>query len=139
MRGARPLSGFCEVELSASPQSILAYMFDPLSALSLYRQLEALDKTLSKIKSDDVTNQFLAAYMNQESFNHILKQVTEQCADSPQYLKSFGHLEPAEIPKGADRSAYPRFVAKVQMLKQAVGAFIEVAMPSEQKRQIGFK
>jgi len=42
-------------------------------------------------------------------------------------------IEPAKIPQGADRSAYPRFLAKVQMLKQAVGAFIELAMSSEQK------
>jgi len=114
-------------------------MFDGLSAVSLYRQLEALDNSLSKIKSDDVTSQFLAAYMNQGSFNHILKQVREQAADAPEYLKSFSHIEPAEIPKGADRGAYPKFLAKVQMLKQAVGAFIELAMSSEQKRQIGFR
>jgi len=109
-------------------------MLDLLSALSLYRQLEALDSSLSKIKSDDVTNQFLAAYTSQESFNHVLRQVTEQCADSPEYLKSFSHLAPAKIPKGADRSAYPRFVAKVQMLKQAVGAFIELTMTPDQKK-----
>jgi hypothetical protein len=113
-------------------------MIDGLSALSLYRQLEALDSNLSNIKGD-VTSEFLAAYSNQESFNHTLKQVTEQCADSPEFLKSFSHIEPAKIPKGADRSAYPRFLAKVQMLKQAVGAFIELAMSSEQKRQIGFR
>ncbi len=114
-------------------------MFDALSALSLYRQLEALDNSLSKIKSDDVTNQFLGAYLNQESFNHILQQVRDQCAGAPEYLKSFSHIEAAKIPKGADRSAYPRFLAKVQMLKQAVGAFIELAMSSEQKSQIGFR
>jgi|HubBroStandDraft_3_1064219.scaffolds.fasta_scaffold13608_5 hypothetical protein len=114
-------------------------MFDALSALSLYRQLEALDNNLSKIRGDDVTNQFLAAYTNQASFNHILEQVTEQCADSPEYLKSFSHIKPAKVPKGADRSVYPGFLAKVQMLKQAVGAFIELAMSSEQKTQIGFR
>jgi len=114
-------------------------MFDALSALSLYRQLEALDRNLSKIGDGDVANQFLAAYTNQASFNHMLKQATEQCADSPEYVKSFSHIKPAKIPKGADRSVYPRFLAKVQMLKQAVGAFIELAMSSEQKRQIGFR
>jgi len=114
-------------------------MFDALAALSLYRQLEALDNSLSKIKSDDVRRQFEAAYANQESFNHILKQVTEQCSDYPEYLKSFSHIEPAQIPKGGNRVVYPRFVASVQMLKQAVGAFIELAMSSEQKSQIGFR
>jgi hypothetical protein len=67
-------------------------MMDALSALSLYRELEALDTGLSKIRGDDVTGQFMAAYTNQESFNHILKQVTEQCADSPEYLKSFSRV-----------------------------------------------
>ena len=113
-------------------------MIDALSALSLYRQLEALENNLSNVKEDPF-NQFMAAYTNQTSFNHILNQIREQCADSPEYLKSFSHIEPANIPKGADRSVYPRFLAKVQMLKQAVRAFIELAMSSEQKRQVGFR
>ena len=113
-------------------------MIDALSALSLYRQLEALENNLSNVKSD-VTREFLAAYNNQGSFNHILTQITEQCGDAPEYLKSFSHIEPADIPKGADRSGLPQVLAKVQMLRQAIGAFIELAMSSEQKKQIGFR
>ena len=113
-------------------------MIDALSALSLYRQLEALEENLRVVKGDAVC-QFMAAYKNQGSFNHILNQITEQCADAPDYLKSFSHIEPAEIPKGLNRSVYQRFLAKVQMLKQAIGAFIELAMPPEQKKQIGFR
>ncbi len=113
-------------------------MIDSLSALSLYRQLEALENYLTNVK-DDKVDQFLAALNNQTSFNHILNVITEQCQDAPEYLKSFAHIESASIPKGLDNSAYPRFFAKVQMLKQAVGAVIELSMPPEQKRQIGFR
>ncbi|MGB6830612.1 MAG: hypothetical protein WBE41_21375 [Terracidiphilus sp.] len=119
-------------------RGILLGMIDALSALSLYRQLHALEENLRAVK-DDPVSQFMAAYKNQGSFNHILSQITEQSADAPDYLKSFSHIEPADIPKGLNRSAYPRFLAKVQMLKQAIGAFIELALPPEQKKQIGFK
>jgi len=117
---------------------ILQCMIDALSALSLYRQLEALEENLRAVKDDSV-DQFMAAYKNQGSFNHILNQITEQSTDAPDYLKSFSHIEPADIPKGLNHSVYPRFLAKVQMLKQAIGAFIELAMPPEQKKQIGFR
>jgi hypothetical protein len=113
-------------------------MIDGLAALSLYRQLEALEKNLSNVK-DDYVDQFMAAYTNQMSFNHILKQITEQCGDAPEYLKSFSHIEPAAIPKGAKRYVYQRFLAKVQMLKQAVGTVIELTLSSEQKREVGFR
>lgn len=112
-------------------------MVDGLTALSLYRQLEALEQNLSTAKGN-LVNEFMAAYMNQASFNHILKQVKEQCEGADEYLASLQHIEPADIPKGADRSVYPRFLAKVQMLKQAVGAVVELGLSPEQKRSIGF-
>jgi len=52
-------------------------MIEALSALSLYRQLEALEENLRSVKDDSV-DQFMAAYKNQGSFNHILNQITEQ-------------------------------------------------------------
>jgi len=113
-------------------------MIDVLSALSLYRQLDALEVVLNSAGKDYV-NQFMAAYTNQESFNHILNQVRSQCEDAPQYLASFSHIETALIPKGADRSVYPRFLGKVQMLKQAIGALLELTATAEQKKQIGFR
>ena len=129
--------------LHASPGSrddknILLSMIDTLSALSLYRQLEALENNLRNVK-EDIVSQFLAAYHNQASFNHILQQITEQCADAPKYLQTFSHIESADIPKGSDRSAYPRLIAKVQMLKQAVGALLEYAASPEEKKKIGFE
>ena len=117
--------------------AILPEMIDVLSALSLYRQLEALELTLTSQK--DVTGQWMTAYTNQNSFNHILSQITSQCEDAPQFLASFSHIEPADIPKGGNRAVYPRFLAKVQMLKQAVGALVELSASSEQQRQMGFK
>lgn len=112
-------------------------MIDPLSALSLYRQLEGLDKVLGDMKGDFV-NEFMSAYTNQGSFNHILEQMREQCSDAQEYFRSFQHIAKVNIPKGADRSAYPRFVAQVQMLKQALHAILELALTSDQKQRIGF-
>lgn len=116
-------------------------MIDPLSALSLYRQLEGLEETLKHAAGsprDTFVNQFLSALHSQDAFNHILSEITEQCADSPQYLRSFSHIKPVNIPRGADRSAYPRFFAQVQMLKQAVRALLELAFTPEEKQKIGF-
>lgn len=111
-------------------------MIDALSALSLYRQLEGLEEILKNADAN-VTSQWFAAYTNQASFNHILEEITAQCVDAPEYLKSFSHIERADIPKGGDRSVYPRFLAQVTMLKRAIGAFLEQPIP-EQKNRIGF-
>jgi hypothetical protein len=111
-------------------------MIDALSALSLYRQLEGLEEVLKNADAN-VTSQWFTAYTNQASFNHILEQITEQCADAPEYLSSLSHIERADIPKGGDRSVYPRFLAQVTMLKRAVGALLEQPIP-EQKNRIGF-
>lgn len=113
-------------------------MIDALSALSLYRQLEGLEDALKK-SGDDQVNQFLAAYNGQEAFNSILTQTTEQCADAPEYLRSLSHIKPVQIPKGADRSAYPRFLTQVKMLRQAIGALLEYTLTQEQRERIGFK
>ena len=114
-------------------------MIDVLTALSLYRQLDALDSTLTAAAGEkDVTRQFFAAYTNQEAFNHILEQVRSRCQDAPDYLASFAHIEAVDIPKGADRAAYPRFLGKVKGLKSALGALLEMTATPEQKQQIGF-
>ena len=113
-------------------------MIDTLSALSLYRQLEGLESIVTAAKGE-VLREWMVAYTNQDSFNHILNQVTSQCGDAPQYLASFSHIEPENIPKGGDRSVYPRFSAKVMMLRQAVGALLEMTATPEQKQQIGLK
>jgi hypothetical protein len=115
-------------------------MIDVLTALSLYRQLDALDSTLKTAAgNNNVTAQFLAAYNNQDTFNHILEQVRSRCQDAADYLASFSHIEPITIPKGADRSAYPRFLGKVQGLKSALGALLEITATPEQRREIGFR
>jgi hypothetical protein len=113
-------------------------MIDTLSALSLYRQLEGLESIVNAAKGD-VLKEWMAAYGNQGSFNHILKQVTSQCNDAPEYLASLSHIEPENIPKGGDRSVYPRLSAKVTMLRQAVGALLDLTTSAEQKKQIGFQ
>ena len=112
-------------------------MIDTLSALSLYRQLEALDKSLTAVK-DDTVSQFLAAFKNQDAFNQILALVKDKCSDAPEYLQTFAHIEQVTIPKGADRSAYLKFLSSVQMLKSAVGALLEFAATPDEKKRIGF-
>jgi hypothetical protein len=107
-------------------------MIDALSARSLYKQLEGLEATLTHVKGG-VANEWMAAFTNQQSFNHILQQISEQCADAPDYLRSLSHITPANIPPGGDRSVYPRFLAQVQMLKNAIGALLEYAPPEERK------
>jgi hypothetical protein len=111
-------------------------MIDKLSALSLYRQLEGLEEVLKNVDAN-VTSQWSAAYTNQSSFNHVLEQITEQCIDAPDYLRGLSHIQRADIPKGADPSVYPRFLAQVTMLKRAVGALLEQPI-QEQKNRIGF-
>jgi len=111
-------------------------MIDALSARSLYRQLEGLEATLTHVECN-VASQWFAAYTNQQSFNHILEQITEQCADAPDYLRSISHITAANIPQGADRAVYPRFLAQVQMLKNAIGALLEFS-PPEEPRKMGF-
>jgi hypothetical protein len=127
------------VDAAAPPKVAAGYnaiMIDALSALSLYRQLEGLEDVLKNADAN-VTSQWFVAYTNQASFNHILEQITEQCADAPEYVRSLSHIERADIPKGGDRSVYPRFLAQVTMLKRAVGALLEQPIP-EQKNRIGF-
>lgn len=114
-------------------------MIDVLTALSLYRQLEALDTRLIAVGGRSVIDQFLTAYHNQGDFNHILSEVRSRCTDAPDYLATIGHIQPADIPPGADRSAYPRFLANVQGLRQAVGALLELTATPEQKQAIGFR
>jgi hypothetical protein len=114
-------------------------MIDVLTALSFYRQLEALDTTLTVAGGSDQMTQWFAAYNNQQSFNHILNEVRLRCEDAPDYLASFSHIEPVNIPKGADCSVYPKFLGKVQGLRQALGALLELTATPEQKRQIGFQ
>jgi hypothetical protein len=117
--------------------SILEGMISGLTAFSLYRQLEGLEDALSQVRGDAM-REFGTAKMNQQSFNHILKQLRDECAEDPEYVRSFAHIERADIPGGADRSVYPRFYAQVKMLRQAVGALLEMLLPPEQKKQIGF-
>ena len=112
-------------------------MIDELSARSLYRQLEGLEETLKHVEGN-VASQWFAAFTNQQSFNHILQQITEQCADAPDYLRSLSHIAPASIPPGGDRSVYPRFLAQVQMLKNAIGALLEYKPPEEPSHKMGF-
>ncbi len=83
--------------------------------------------------------EWMVAYANQGSFNHMLNQITSQCSDAPEYLASLSHIAPENIPEGGDGSVYPRFAAKVTMLKQAVGALLEMNTSAEQKKQIGFQ
>ena len=66
----------------------LENMIDPLAALSLYRQLEGLEATLNKVEGS-VAPQFLAAYVNQESFNQIsLRKILEaRIAVEVEFLK----------------------------------------------------
>jgi hypothetical protein len=106
-------------------------MLDALSALSLYRQREGLESTLTHVKND-VVSQFIAAHQNQEAFSSILKQVIEGCSDVPAYLQTLGHIRPVEIPTGGDGSAYPRFLGQVQMLRQAVHAPLELLLSAEE-------
>ena len=112
-------------------------MIDALSALSLYRQLEALEQSFEKA-GNSVADRWGAAYMNQGSFNEILKQITDQCVDAPEFLRSFSHIEPVRIQKGVDRSVVPRFMAQVGMLKQAIHALLEWSLSAEQKSRMGF-
>jgi hypothetical protein len=113
-------------------------MIDTLSALSVYRQLEGLESTVKAAKGG-VLSEWMIAFTNQGSFNHMLNQITSQCSDAPEYLASLSHIGPENIPAGGDRSVYPRFSTKVTMLRQAVGALLEMNTSSEQKKQIGFQ
>jgi len=74
--------------------------------------------TLTTAGGNDVTRQFIAAYNNQVAFNHVLNQVISGCQGAPDYLASFSHIEPVNIPK--------------------VGALLELTATPEQKRSIGF-
>ena len=112
-------------------------MIDPLSALSLYRQLEGLENALEGVKGSAV-DEFRAALETQGSFNHILNQIRGQCADALKYLESIKHIEPVNFPKGIDPSAYPHFLTHVKMLKQALRALLELGLSSDEKRKIGF-
>ena len=111
-------------------------MMDALTAWSLYRQLEGLEDTLKQI---DPRDQLRAAFANQESFNNILGQVREGCAEMPDYVRSFSHIEPSGIQVAAgDRYSFPRFLAKVLMLRQALRAWLELTLSPEEKVKLGF-
>jgi hypothetical protein len=112
-------------------------MLDYLFAFSLYRQLEGLEAILAKSEKDQV-NRFLVAFNSQGAFNEILKQISEQCADAPEYLRSFSHIKPVTIERGIERSVYPDFLRRVTMLKQAIRALLEYSLTDEQKQRIGF-
>jgi hypothetical protein len=104
---------------------------------SLYRQLEGLEATL-KDAGESEEKRWFAAYNSQESFNSILEKIRAQCAAAPEYLQTLDHIQPASIPKGGNKSVYPRFLNQVVMLRQAVRAFLELALSQEQKQKIGF-
>ena len=112
-------------------------MLDSLTAWSLYRQLEGLEEVLKNTRQT-IQEQFAAARANQDSFNHILTQITDGCAEVPEYVRSFSHIERANISGGINRSAYPRFLGQVRMLRQAMRAFLEVMLSTEEKQKVGF-
>jgi hypothetical protein len=112
-------------------------MIDALSALSLYRQLEGLEEVL-KNGEVNVRSQWMAAYMKQSSFNHIPDQITESNALTLQStVEAFFIYNEQTSQQGPNRSAYPRFLAQVTMLKRAIGALLEQPVP-EQKSRMGF-
>jgi hypothetical protein len=111
-------------------------MMDALAVWSLYRQLEGLEDALKQVQPVDLLR---AAIANQDSFNDILKQVREGCADMPDYVRTFSHIEPSLIlALAGDRSSFPKFLGKVLMLRQALRAWMELTLSPEEKQKLGF-